>query len=67
MDFCDRSQENENLHRSHALRRAKSAIGSPGMVSNMVCIDCGEDIPRVRREAVPGCTRCVSCQQEAEG
>ena len=26
------------------------------------CEDCGEPIPERRRQAVPGCTRCVACQ-----
>lgn len=28
------------------------------------CEDCGEEIPRARREAVPGVRRCVQCQSE---
>lgn len=31
------------------------------------CEDCGEEIPEKRRQAVPGCTRCVACQLQAEG
>lgn len=27
-----------------------------------VCMDCAEDIPRKRLEAVPGALRCVPCQ-----
>jgi len=26
------------------------------------CEDCGEDIPKARREAVRGITRCIYCQ-----
>ena len=26
------------------------------------CIECGEDIPAGRREAMPGVTTCVACQ-----
>jgi phage/conjugal plasmid C-4 type zinc finger TraR family protein len=28
------------------------------------CEDCGEEIPRARREAVPGVRRCIQCQSE---
>ena len=31
------------------------------------CIDCGESIPEARRKAVPGCERCVGCQEIYEG
>ena len=30
------------------------------------CEDCGEPIPEGRRQVVPGCTRCVSCQTNFE-
>lgn len=30
------------------------------------CGDCGFQIPRARREAVPGCTRCLTCEQAAD-
>jgi len=30
------------------------------------CQDCGIEIPEARRKAVPGCTRCVPCQEVAE-
>lgn len=27
--------------------------------------DCGEEIPKARREAAPGCEYCIDCQREA--
>ena len=30
------------------------------------CMDCGRTIPEARRQAVPGCCRCVQCQTEAD-
>ena len=30
------------------------------------CEDCGDEIPEARRLAVPGCQRCVFCQEKAE-
>ena len=30
------------------------------------CEECGEPISAARRAAVPGCARCVECQEEAE-
>lgn len=28
------------------------------------CIDCGEEIPIERLKAIPGCCRCVDCQED---
>jgi len=30
------------------------------------CLECGEEIPAARREALPGCAHCVSCQNDLE-
>ncbi len=30
------------------------------------CEDCGHEIPQARLEALPGTTRCVSCQRELD-
>lgn len=30
------------------------------------CVDCGDEIPEARRQARPGCCRCVSCQADFE-
>lgn len=30
------------------------------------CLECGDEIPAARREALPGCAHCVSCQQDLE-
>lgn len=35
-------------------------------VSATHCIDCGYDIPELRRVKVPGCQRCASCQGDFE-
>jgi phage/conjugal plasmid C-4 type zinc finger TraR family protein len=45
---------------AEALRKISRGPGSE------YCEDCGAVIPLPRREAVPGCTRCVKCQQEFE-
>lgn len=31
-----------------------------------ICTECGEEIPEPRRQAVPGCRRCIDCQTELE-
>lgn len=30
------------------------------------CQECGEEIPKARAKALPGCTICVDCQGKAE-
>jgi len=30
------------------------------------CEDCEEEIPEARRQAVPGCLRCIGCQNDHE-
>lgn len=66
MDFCDRAQKSEDYHRQQSLDRIRGAVGGSAAVSLLNCIGCGDEIPEIRRKAVPGCTRCVSCQQELE-
>lgn len=34
--------------------------------SSLYCCECGEPIPEARREAIPGCSLCVYCQQTEE-
>jgi phage/conjugal plasmid C-4 type zinc finger TraR family protein len=43
-----------------AVSRARA--GMPGGESASHCDECGEPIPRARREAVPGVRTCVACQ-----
>lgn len=64
-DFYDRAQELEQKQRDAALRRQEDASRPLG-ASLTHCDDCGESIPQKRREAAPGCTRCITCQDEAE-
>ena len=34
--------------------------------SEEFCIECDEEIPLARREAVKGCKRCVTCQSKID-
>lgn len=42
------------------------AAASGSDAGGIYCEDCGMEIPEGRRRAVPGCTRCVSCQDAFE-
>jgi len=45
---------------SDAVKAARSRM--PVGESEQYCVDCGEEIPERRREALPGVKRCVTCQ-----
>lgn len=64
-DIYDRAQEREQRQRDEALARQAEAARQRG-ASLSHCHTCGEEIPALRREKVPGCTRCVDCQTAAE-
>lgn len=64
-DIYDRAQELEQRQREAALAR-QAAAGRALGPSLEQCDDCGDDIPQRRREAMPGCTRCICCQSDFE-
>jgi phage/conjugal plasmid C-4 type zinc finger TraR family protein len=47
-----------------AVLRARAE--TPHGISAIHCDDCGEPIPKRRREALPGVRRCVECQSERD-
>ena len=55
-----KAMEEEHLRRALSNRKRVEAAGE----SRTHCEDCGEPIPEARRQAVPGCRRCVTCQKE---
>lgn len=42
-----------------AVHAARAALSGPGSAE---CEDCGQSIPKARREAIPSATTCVHCQ-----
>lgn len=62
MDNLDRAQQFEEMERNRALSKRTKTTG----VSSIFCEDCEQPILEARRNAIPGVTRCISCQQEAE-
>ena len=45
-----------------AVSRARNRIPQGESLAN--CIECGNEIPEARREAVPGVRLCIGCQSE---
>lgn len=69
-DEIDRACAREQQVREDALRDHARRAGLAGKTvadSALFCVVCGEEIPQVRRAAVPGCIRCVTCQARVEG
>lgn len=62
-DFADDASAVEELQRNAALSAHRI---NRDAVSATHCVECGEDIPELRRVNVPGCQRCASCQQDSE-
>jgi len=63
-DDIDRAQEASEQFNNFALGEHKR--NRPTGPSLEECDDCGEAIPIKRREAQPGCTRCIDCQHNFE-
>ena len=49
--------------RSRAVAARRKALAEQGAAE---CIDCGDEIPAARREALPSARRCIGCQTEIE-
>jgi len=61
----DRSQAVNEDFQAFALglnRRTRE----PAVYVGSTCIECGDEIPEARRQAQPGCRRCVPCQEQHE-
>ena len=63
-DQIDQAQQQADARLQESLARV--AAERPTGPSLELCEDCGGRIPERRRQAVPGCTRCIGCQEEAE-
>jgi phage/conjugal plasmid C-4 type zinc finger TraR family protein len=64
MDAGDRGRLVSEQYLKAALARVRS--DQPKGDSRMICIDCNKPIPEGRRQAMPGCLRCLFCQQKYE-
>nr|WP_319491818.1 TraR/DksA C4-type zinc finger protein [uncultured Desulfobacter sp.] len=63
MDECDIAAGHEQFFRNMAIEKARCGDDQPICTE---CIDCGEPIPLARRKAMPGCCRCIPCQEAFE-
>jgi len=61
-DLADIAQAHIETVAAAAVKNTKVYSGK----SSLYCCECGEPIPEARRDAVPGCSLCVYCQQKEE-
>lgn len=61
-DDMDYVQEQVDRFQMDALAVRLKGIGHIRHIGPIACIDCNEDIPEKRRQAMPGCRRCIECQ-----
>ena len=61
-DGAIQTQIDDTVSDAIAIARRRLAGGE----TLLECVDCGEEIPEPRRQAMPGVTRCIHCQSERE-
>jgi phage/conjugal plasmid C-4 type zinc finger TraR family protein len=66
MDDGDRAKDIVDRLVDDALERRRRRAAEAKDVAQIACTVCSEEIPERRRQAVPGCTRCVNCQELLE-
>ena len=69
MDVFDRATEIEEAQREDALQAQRRRAGLAGKTADdsaHECGMCGDSIPELRRQAVPGVQMCVECQGAIE-
>lgn len=62
-DDGDRAAERAARLNDEALDLHRRRVIGP---EHRFCMDCGDEIPVQRRQAAPGCLRCLDCQVIAE-
>lgn len=65
MDDCDLANRYADTLHKTALANQLSKNKTAGESLNQ-CRECEADIPEARRKAVPGCSRCITCQTDFE-
>ncbi len=68
MDVIDDAAKTETQFQQMALANHRAVCSqNRSLESQAECLECGDEIPQARREAVKGCLYCISCQVEKEG
>jgi len=66
-DQIDQAQRFEQFRRDLAVRAARAGVPALSTPSGFgLCDDCADPIEAERRQALPGCKRCLTCQEAFE-
>lgn len=60
MDEADQAQAYNDDFQAWCLKQQRTR--EPANYSGTDCLECGDEIPEKRRQALPGCRRCIECQ-----
>ena len=67
VDEIDSTSEREAFFERQAIHEIRARVNTwASAKGSEICEDCGDDIPKARRLAQPGCTLCISCQDALE-
>jgi len=58
-DIVDRADIEIEREKQRELNRIAQSLEESGIID---CIDCGDEIPEDRREAMPSAKRCMDCE-----
>ncbi len=64
-DDADVAQSLSEFHEKIIINSVRMKV-SQNAEEIVNCIDCGEEIPKARRVAYPGCELCIHCKEEQE-
>ncbi|MFV0626147.1 MAG: TraR/DksA C4-type zinc finger protein [Alphaproteobacteria bacterium] len=65
VDVADIATEQIELNKEFSIRNFRKNL-MHHKKSQKFCLECGEEIPLARRNAVAGCEYCIDCQLEIE-
>lgn len=60
MEQIDLANQYADENANRGVQSVLEALAGQGSAE---CIECGDDIPQARREAMPNCRRCIHCQE----
>lgn len=67
MDDLDRAQEESNNQLSNTLSRLEHRRKLERAIPSAEnCMECGNEIPKARQEAMLGCQLCIYCAEKFE-
>lgn len=60
------AQIESQIHIDSRIAEIRAALRAQGNTSRKHCRDCGDEIPELRRESIPGVSLCTHCQEWRE-